>query len=183
MIGEDKMIKFSGVPLGEACTIVLRGSSTHLLDEAERSIHDALSVLSQAIKEPRVVYGGGCIEMLMAKAVDEEASATAGKHALALESFARALRMIPAIIADNAGLDSSQLVSQLRAAHSANKHTTGLNVYTGDIDDMESLGVVDSYKVKRNVLLSAAEAAEMILRVDEIIKATPRKRDPYDRHH
>jgi len=90
MIGEDKMIKFSGVPLGEACTIVLRGSSLHLLDEAERSLHDALAVLSQTIAEPRVVYGGGCIEMAMARSVDELAAKTPGKQSLAIEAFARA---------------------------------------------------------------------------------------------
>jgi len=178
MVGEDKMIKFSGVPLGEACTIVLRGSSIHLLDEAERSLHDALCVLSQMIKEPRIVYGGGCVEIAMARAVEEEATRTAGKQSLALDSFAKALRALPSIIADNAGFDSSELVAQLRAAHSTGQNRMGLNMNEGTIADMEVLGVIDSFKVKNNVLNSAAEAAEMILRVDEIVKSAPRKREP-----
>jgi len=179
MIGEDKMIKFSGVALGEACTIVLRGSSSHLLDEAERSLHDALCVLSQTVVEPRIVCGGGAIEMAMAKSVDELASKTPGKPALAMESFASALRMLPTHIADNGGYDSSELVAQLRAAHYNNKNTMGLNMVDGTIADMAQLGICDSYKVKRNILLSASEAAEMILRVDEILKAAPRKREPH----
>lgn len=94
LIGEDRLIKFSGVAAGEACTIVLRGSTTHLLGEAERSLHDALCVLSQTVAEPRTVLGGGCAEMLMAKACDKVASTTAGKAAIAVEAFARALRQV-----------------------------------------------------------------------------------------
>merc|ERR1711971_741105 len=81
MIGEDKLIKFSGVAMGEACTIVLRGATKQILDEADRSLHDALCVLTQTIKETRTVYGGGCSEMLMANAIQEEALRTPGKEA------------------------------------------------------------------------------------------------------
>lgn len=182
MIGEDKLLKFSGVPLGEACTIVLRGATQQILDEAERSLHDALCVLSQTVKENRTVYGGGSAEMLMANAVSRLAQKTAGKEALAMESFVRALHQIPTIIADNAGYDSAQLVSELRAAHAEGKTTCGLNMIEGKVDDMEKLGVTESYIVKRQVLLSSSEAAEMILRVDDIIKAAPRKRAPDDSH-
>jgi T-complex protein 1 subunit beta len=94
IIGEDRLIKFSGVAAGEACTIVLRGATNQLLDEAERSLHDALCVLSQTVKEPRTIFGGGSAEMLMAKAVDEVAAKTAGKKAIAVESFAKALRQV-----------------------------------------------------------------------------------------
>ncbi|MCO5551095.1 hypothetical protein L7F22_004592 [Adiantum nelumboides] len=85
MIGEDKLIKFSGVSAGEACTVVLRGATTQMVDEAERSLHDALSVLSQTVKETRVVLGGGCSEMGMSKVVDEEARKTPGKKLLLLK--------------------------------------------------------------------------------------------------
>ncbi|KAG7278588.1 hypothetical protein CRUP_013330 [Coryphaenoides rupestris] len=139
MIGEDTLIHFSGI-----------------LDEAERSLHDALCVLAQTIKETRTVYGGGCSEMLMAKA-------------------------LPTIIADNAGYDSADLVAQLRAAHQDNKNTYGLDMSQGTIGDMVTLGVTESFQVKRQVLLSASEAAEMIVRVDNIVKAAPRKRVP-DHH-
>ncbi|KAL9853476.1 T-complex protein 1 subunit beta [Geothlypis trichas] len=178
MIGEDKLIHFSGVAMGEACTIVLRGATQQILDEAERSLHDALCVLAQTVKDTRTVYGGGCSEMLMANAVAELAVRTPGKESVAMESFAKALRMIPTIIADNAGYDSADLVAQLRAAHSEGKTTYGLDMKEGVIGDMSVLGVTESFQVKRQVLLSAAEAAEMILRVDDIIKAAPRKRVP-----
>ncbi|KAK2539578.1 Cct2 [Columba guinea] len=174
MIGEDKLIHFSGVAMGEACTIVLRGATQQILDEAERSLHDALCVLAQTVKDTRTVYGGGCSEMLMANAVAELAMRTPGKESVAMESFAKALRMIPTIIADNAGYDSADLVAQLRAAHSEGKTTYGLDMKEGTIGDMAVLGVTESFQVKRQVLLSAAEAAEMILRVDDIIKAAPR---------
>jgi len=118
--------------------------------------------------------------MLMAKAVDELAKRTPGKKAIAIEAFARALRMIPTIIADNAGYDSSELVAQLRAAHYNGKTTAGLDMVKGEIGDVGVLGITESFKVKSQVLRSAAEAAEMILRVDELVKAPPRarQRDP-----
>jgi T-complex protein 1 subunit beta len=89
-----QLIKFSGVKAGEACTIVLRGATNQILDEAERSLHDALCVLSQTVKDTKTVLGGGCSEMLMAKAVDEVAAKTPGKKAIAMDSFARALRQV-----------------------------------------------------------------------------------------
>ncbi|XP_067676877.1 T-complex protein 1 subunit beta-like [Haliotis asinina] len=183
MIGEDKLLKFSGVKLGEACSIVLRGATQQILAEAERSLHDALCVLSQTVKETRTVFGGGSSEMLMADAVSKLAAKTPGKEAVAMESFAKALRMLPTTIADNAGYDSADLIAKLRAVHTEGKHTYGLNMDQGIVDDMEKNGITESFQVKRQVLLSAAEAAEMILRVDNIIKAAPRRRDPDDRCH
>ncbi|CAO3667266.1 unnamed protein product [Umbelopsis vinacea] len=176
IIGEDKLIKFSGVAAGEACTIVLRGATHQLLDEAERSLHDALSVLSQTVREPRTVLGGGCSEMLMSKVVDELAAKTAGKKAIAAESFAKALRQMPTILADNAGYDSSELVAQLRAAHTEGRKTAGLDMNIGKVGDVRQLGITESFKLKKQVLLSASEAAEMILRVDDIIRCAPRQR-------
>jgi T-complex protein 1 subunit beta len=178
-VGEDKVLRFSGCKSGEACSIVLRGASTHVLDEAERSLHDALAILTSTVKEPRTVYGGGCTEVAMAAAIDKAAEETPGKKALAMAAFARALRQLPAIVADNGGYDSAELVTQLRAAHAAGKASHGLDMYQGTIGDMEALGVRESFQSKLQVLLSASEAAEMILRVDDIIKAAPRRRDEY----
>lgn len=176
MIGEDKLIHFSGVEMGEACSVVLRGATKQILDEAERSLHDALCVLQQTVKETRITYGGGCSEMHMANAVAQLATQTPGKEAMAIESFGSALRQLPTIIADNAGYDSSELVSQLRAAHVAGDQYAGLDMQQGKIGNMIELGITESFKVKKNVLVSASEAAEMILRVDDIIKAPPRQR-------
>lgn len=179
MIGEDKLIKFSGVAAGEACTVVLRGATSQMIDEAERSLHDALSVLSQTVKETRVTYGGGCAEMAMSNAVDEEARKTSGKKALAVEAFARALRQLPTILSDNAGLDSSDLVAKLRAAHHDGKSDMGLDLDSGKLASMAEMGITESYKLKRQVVVSASEAAEMIMRVDDILKAAPRKREAH----
>ena len=177
MIGEDRLIRFSGVAKGEACTIVLRGASEHILGEAERSLHDALCVLTSTVKDSRVIYGGGCSEMIMSRAVEELAAKTPGKRSLAMEGFAKALRAIPGIICDNGGLDSSELVSQMRAAHAAGESNTGINILTGEVGDMQKCGVVECFRVKQQVLLSGTEAAEMIIRVDDIIKCTPRQRE------
>mmetsp|Transcript_43761 Transcript_43761/g.70068 ORF Transcript_43761/g.70068 Transcript_43761/m.70068 type:complete len:480 (-) Transcript_43761:1263-2702(-) len=177
MIGEEKLIRFSGVKSGAACTIVLRGASTHVLDEAERSLHDALAVLSQTCKETRVTLGGGCAEMLMSEAIDKLVPGIAGKKALAVAAFSKALRALPTTIADNGGYDSAELVSELRAAHHKGQTTMGLDMTNGTIGDMTKLGIFESFKLKEHVVLAAAEAAEVILRVDEIIRCAPRQRD------
>lgn len=176
MIGEDTLLRFSGVPLGEACTVIIRGATQQILDEAERSLHDALCVLAATVREAKVVYGGGCSEIAMACAVMRAAEATPGKEAVAMEAFARALQQLPTVIADNAGYDSAQLVSELRAAHNSGANSMGLDMERGKVGCMKRLGITESWVVKRQVLLSAAEAAEMILRVDDILRAAPRKR-------
>eukprot|EP00894_Picocystis_sp_ML_P000530 jgi/Pico_ML_1/51047/g2149.t1 len=189
-VGEKTMVRFSGVPLGEACTVVLRGSSSHVLDEAERSLHDALCVLKTAVEDSRVVCGGGCPEVRMALNVERRAKTTPGKAALAMEAYAKALLAIPTTICDNAGLDAAQLITQLRSAHAkdleaeksvegtkTSHKTMGVDVLTGTVGDMEERGVYEAYQVKKHVVLKATEAAEMLLRVDEIVKCAPRVRE------
>ncbi|KAF2454845.1 chaperonin Cpn60/TCP-1 family [Lineolata rhizophorae] len=179
IIGEDALIRFSGVAAGRACTVVLRGATEQLLDEAERSLHDALAVLSQTVLEPRTTLGGGCAEMVMAKAVDQAAQNVAGKRAIAVDSFAKALRQLPTILADNAGFDSSDLVTRLRKAVYSGMTSSGLDLLTpgGGIADMRELGIIESYKLKKAVVSSATEAAELLLRVDNIIRSAPRRRE------
>ncbi|RKF71701.1 putative T-complex protein 1 subunit beta [Golovinomyces cichoracearum] len=179
IIGEDTLIKFSGVAAGQACTIVLRGATEQLLDEAERSLHDALAVLSQTVKDPRTTLGGGCAEMLMAKAVDGAALKVDGKKQLAVAAYAVALRQLPTIMADNAGHDSSDLVAKLRTAMYDGLTTYGLDLRIpgGGIAEMREMEVIESYKLKRAVVSSASEAAELLLRVDNIIRSAPRKRE------
>ncbi len=163
-----------------------------ILDEAERSLHDALCILSQTVKNPRTVWGGGSSEMLMSQAVEalvktegkfdekdlsaqkKDAMATPGKEILAIKAFERALRAIPTILADNAGYDSNELVSQLEGAHAKGVVNAGLDMERGIVGDMSKLKITESLKSKMQVLVSAHEAAEMILRVDEIIHAAPR---------
>ena len=118
----------------------------------------------------------------MSQAVDQLAVSIPGKESLAVESFSRALRQIPTIIADNAGYDSSELVTQLRAAHHNGNVTAGLDMDRGVIGDMAQLRITEAYKSKLQVIVSAHEAAEMIVRVDDIIKCAPRQRKQDHRH-
>ena len=177
MIGEDKVIKFSGCQRNEACSIILRGSGSHILDEAERSLHDAICVLVAAVKNHRTIYGGGNAEMRMALAVSALADKCEGKQALAIEAFAKALKQLPTIIADNAGYDSAEIVQNLRAQIANGNTESGLNMFTGQVDNMKNLGITECLRVKEQAVISATEAAEMILRVDDIVKCAPRKRE------
>jgi T-complex protein 1 subunit beta len=184
MLGEDKVIQFKGCAQGQACSIVLRGSSAHVLAEARRSLHDAIAVIFATVQETRVVYGGGAMEMEMAKAVQEAAARTEGKHALAMEAFATAMMQIPTILADNAGYDAAELVSQLKVAHasgdgvahSSGNAAMGLDMNNGVVGDMAALGIMESYKSKLSSLSAAAEAAEQVIRVDNIIRCPQRPR-------
>ncbi|KAL1239179.1 T-complex protein 1 subunit beta [Trichinella pseudospiralis] len=180
-IGDEKFLRFSGVPVGEACTIVLRGATQQILAEAERSIHDVLCVLTTHIKEPKIVDGGGCSEIAMANAVQSLATRTAGKISVAMDGFAKALCQIPAILAENGGYDAADLVAKLRADHFNGNKTFGIDLKNGTINDMKKLGVFESYRVKLSALNAAAEAAELIIRVDDILSAEPRPREPDDR--
>ncbi|CAF4454050.1 unnamed protein product, partial [Rotaria sp. Silwood2] len=169
IVNEDKLIKLSGVIQGEACTIVLHGATQQILDEAERLIHDALCVLSQTVKEPRICYGGGAAEMLMATAVSQLAEKTSGEESVIIESFAHALRQLPTIIADNAGYDSAKLIDNLRTAHALGKSAFGLDMEKGITADMIELGILEPFYLKRQVVIRAAKAVEMILSLDNII--------------
>merc|ERR1711991_473661 len=146
--------------------------------KAERSIHDALCVLSQTVQQSKTVLGGGCSEMLMAEAVEALGRSTPGKISAAIDMMATALRRIPAILSDNAGYDTQTLVAQLRAKHAASTGncTAGLDMEKGTVGDVAELGITESFLVKSSVVKSAAEAAEMILRVDDIIRSAPRAR-------
>ncbi|XP_014255295.1 T-complex protein 1 subunit beta [Cimex lectularius] len=176
IIGEDKLLRFAGVKMGEACSIVIRGATQQIVDEADRSLHDALCVLTTTVRDKKTVFGGGASEMIMSRAVSEAASDIPGKESVAMESFAKALLQLPTIISDNGGFDSAYLLSALRNAHKKGDTSYGLDMNTGEIGCMKALGVVESYSVKKQMLQSASEATEVIIRVDDILKAAPRKR-------
>uniref|UniRef100_A0A915PD22 T-complex protein 1 subunit beta n=1 Tax=Setaria digitata TaxID=48799 RepID=A0A915PD22_9BILA len=182
MIGEDRLLRFSGVPIGEACSIVVRGSTQQILDEAERSLHDALCVLVTHVKEALTVAGAGACEILMSTAAMSESQKSvleikiAGKESLAVEAFARALTQLPTYICDNAGLDSAEIISKLRAYHTNGNHSMGIDIENGEAANVIEKGLIESFSVKMCMVSSAAEAAEQILRVDNIIKSAPRQR-------
>ena len=175
LIGEEKLLRLSGVKLGEACTIVIRGATRQITAEAERAVHDSLCVVMAAVKERKMVCGGGAAEMQMSMAVSEIAAREAGKEAVAMESFAKALLQLPTAISDNSGFDTSFLLSALRVAHFMLRHTFGLNMQNGNVACMQELGVLEPLAVKRQMINSATEATEVILRIDHILKAEPRK--------
>ena len=183
LIGEDKVIKFSGCKLNQASSIVLRGSSSHLLDEAERSLHDALCVLVKTIENKKVIYGGGNAEVTMANAVEELATRVSGKKSLAIEAYAKALKRLPMIIAENGGYDATELVTNLAYQIRNGNVTAGLNMNEGIIGNMKELGITECLRVKECAIVSASEAAEMILRVDKVVYCAPRQREKEGLHN
>ena len=158
---------------------MLRGGADQYIDEAERSLHDVICVLIEAVKSHRVVYGGGNSEIRMMLAIHDLSKSVSGKQAIAIESFGNALKQLPTVIADNGGYDSAELVTNLRSEIHNGNLTAGLNMFKGKVEQMDVLGVTECLRVKEQALLSASEAAEMILRVDEIIRCAPRKREGY----
>merc|ERR1719162_2887463 len=116
-------------------------------------------------------------EMARTQAVLKKMETVEGKESLAMEQFAKALQQLPTILADNAGYDASELVGKLRAAHARGESTMGLDFAKGDVGDMGPPGIMESFRSKISQLCSAAEAAEMIIRVDDIIRNAPRQRE------
>ena len=183
MIGEDKVIKFSGCKKNESCTMILRGSSKHILDEAQRSMHDALCVLVKTIQNKRVILGGGNSEIRMANEVEDLAKTVKGKQSIAIQAYANALKRLPGIIADNGGYDSSEIVQNLSYTIRNENPNAGLNMTNGTIGDMKELGIRECLRVKEQAVVSASEASEMILRSDEIITCAPRERNKMGLHN
>lgn len=183
MVGEDTLIRFGGCRRGEACTVVLRGSSSHLLDEAERSLHDALCVLVKTVQGRQSVLGGGNAEVHMSNAVDDLARTVEGKTALAIEGYARALRRLPTIIAENGGFDAAELVQNLSARIRRGESALGLDMAAGGLASMEALGIAECFRVKEQAVSAATEAAEMILRVDKVVYCAPRPREKAGTHN
>lgn len=169
-VAEDKMVFVEQCKNPKAVTILLRGGSDQLVAEAERSIHDAICVVRDVVQEPKIVGGGGAVEIEVAKALREYAKKLSGKDQLAVMKYADALEVIPLALAENAGLDPIDIIVKLKAAHEKMKWA-GINTITGDISDMLSLHIVDPVNVKKQALKSATEAAIMILRIDDIIAA------------
>src|SRR2546430_15846518 len=169
-IGDDKLVYVRDAKNPKAVTIVIRGGTEHVVDEAESSLHDALSVVRNAMEDGKIVAGGGAPEAEVAKRLREDAVKVGGREQLAIEGFANALEAIPVAIAQNAGIDPIDIMVDLRAKHNtpANKWF-GVNVYTGKAADMWKLNVVEPLRVKKQVVRSAVEAVTMLLRVDDVI--------------
>jgi thermosome len=161
------MIYISECKNPKAVSIIIRGGSEHLIDELERGMHDALMVVSDVVKDKKMVPGGGAPEIELSLQLHRYASTTGGRIQLAIEAFADALEIIPRSIAENAGLDPIDVIVAIRAEHEAGNRTFGLDINGGKPIDMVKAGVVEPLRVKTQAIMSAAEAAIMILRIDD----------------
>ncbi|WP_062662770.1 thermosome subunit beta [Aeropyrum camini] len=171
-VGEDKMVFIEGAKNPKSVTILLRGGFERLVDEAERALHDALSVVADAIMDGKIVAGGGAVEAEIAKVLYEYSSKLPGKTQLAVEAFARAVEALPQALAHNAGHDPIEVLVKLRSAHERPENKWyGVDLDTGDIVDMWSRGVLEPMRVKLNALKAATEVASLILRIDDVIAA------------
>jgi thermosome len=168
----EEMIYVSGCKNPKAVSIIIRGGSEHVVDELERGMHDALMVVSDVVKDKKIVAGGGAPEIEFSLQLRRYASTVGGRIQLAIEAFASALEIVPRSIAENAGLDAIDMIVAIRAAHEAGNRTFGLDVYEGKPVDMLTAGVVEPLRVKTQAIMSAAEAAVMILRIDDVIASS-----------
>ena len=177
-VGNDKMVFIEGCPHPKAVTILLRGANDMILDEAERSLNDALNVLRNVLRKPKIVPGGGAVEVELALRLRKYASQVGGKEQLAIEAFAESLEEIPMILAESAGMDALDTLMTLRKLHSEGKVFAGIDVVNGKVvDDMFTVNVVEPILVKEQVLKSATEAATTILKIDDVIAAAPKKEE------
>ncbi len=152
-------------------TLLLRGSTEHVVDEIERGVQDAMDVVADTIVEGTVLPGGGAPEVDVAGHLRDYADSVSGREQLAIEAFADSLEVIPRVLAENAGLDSIDTLVDLRAAHEGGEEHAGLNVFSGDVEDTFEAGIVEPAHAKRQAVSSAAEAANLVLKIDDIISA------------
>jgi len=171
-IGDDKLIYVRECKDPRAVTIVLRGGSEHVVDEAERSLHDGLCVVRNAVEDGKIVAGGGASEEEAAKELKTYAKTVGGREQLGIEAFAEALESIPMALAANAGLDPIDIMVELRAKHESPENMwMGVDSVAGRVEDMLKQNVVEPLRTKQQVIRSATEAACMILRIDDVVSS------------
>ena len=176
-VAGDEMIFIEGCKDPKAVSLLVRGGTAHVVDEVERAVHDSISVISAAIEDGKIVAGGGAPETEVAKQLREYAETVGGREALAVKAFADALEIVPRTLAENAGLDPIDILVQLRADHGKpGGKDMGLDVFSGKVTNTMKLGIVEPLRVKTQAIKSASEAAEMILRIDDVIAASKLER-------
>ncbi|GJM97626.1 hypothetical protein PR202_ga14564 [Eleusine coracana subsp. coracana] len=170
-VGNERFNIFSGCPSGQTATIVLRGGADQFIEEAERSLHDAIMIVRRAVKNSTVVPGGGAIDMEVSKYLRQHARTIAGKSQFFVNSFAKALEVIPRQLCDNAGFDATDVLNKLRQKHASGEGANyGVDILTGGIADSLANFVWEPAVVKINAINAATEAACLILSVDETVK-------------
>ncbi|RJS83039.1 thermosome subunit [Candidatus Bathyarchaeota archaeon] len=177
-VGDDKLVFIRGCKNPKSVSILIRGGLERMVDEAERALHDALCVVRDVVEKPKIVAGGGAIETELAKHLREYAREIGGREQLAIEAFADALEVVPKTLAENAGLDSLDIMVSLRAEHEKEGgEYVGINVFTGKTINTYEAGVIEPIRVKEHAIKSAEEAASMIIRIDDVIAASKLKEE------
>ncbi len=175
-VGDDKMIFVEKCKEPRSVAILIRAGLERMVDEADRAMNDALSVVADVVEDNKIVAGGGATESEIAKVLRDYATKVGGREQLAIEAFANSLEIVPKTLAENAGLESIDILVGLRSAHEKkNGHLMGVDVFKGKIVNSYENGVVEPLKVKEQAMKSAAEVASMILRIDDVIASTKPK--------
>jgi len=170
-IAGESMIFVEGCKNPKAVTILIRGGTEHVIDEVERALEDAIKVVKDVMEDGYVLPAGGAPEIELSIRLDEYAKAVGGKEALAIEAFAEALKIIPKTLAENAGLDTVEMLVRVISEHKNRGKAIGIDVFEGEPVDMLERGVIEPLRVKKQAIKSASEAAIMILRIDDVIAA------------
>jgi len=168
-VESDKWVFVEGCRNPQSVTLLIRGGSQRVVDEADRSIHDSLMVVKDVIEKPAIVAGGGAPEAFLASNLKEWADSFDGRQQLAIKKFAESLEVIPQTIAENAGMDPIDTMVTLRAKQNDGRKWSGINAKDQKIADMYSLNILEPLAVKEQIIKSATEAACMILRIDDVI--------------
>jgi len=168
-VESDKWVFIEGCKNPRSVTVLVRGGSQRVVDEVDRSLHDALMVVKDVVEKPSIVAGGGSPEAYLAAELNEWSSSSEGREQLAIKQYAEAFESIPLTIAENAGMDPIDTIITLRANQSSGKQTVGINAKESKIGNMLSLDIVEPLVVKEQIIKSATEAACMILRIDDVI--------------
>ena len=167
--GDQTMSYIKGCENPKAVTILIHGSSEHVIDEIERAIKDGLGDVSSALRSGKIVAGGGAVEIELARKLREFGQSLSGREQLAVEEFASALEFIPITLAENAGLDPIDIITELKSKHESGERNAGLNLFTNTIEDTVEAGIIEPLKIKSQAIDSATEVAIMILRIDDVI--------------
>lgn len=168
----DKWVFIEGCKHPKAVTILIRGGSQRVVDEAERSVHDALMVTKDVMEKPLIVAGGGSPESFVAGKLREWSSTLSGREQLAADKFAESLEVIPLALAENAGMDPIDTLTELRSKQAKGSKWSGIDARSAKIVDMSKLDIVEPLSVKEQIIKSATEVASMILRIDDVIASS-----------
>lgn len=171
-VGDEEFTYVIGCKNPKAVTVLVRGGTEHVVAEAKRAVSDAIGDVAAALKSGFVIAGAGAPEIEVARQLRKYADQFSGREQLAINAFADALEIIPRTLAENAGLDPIDVLTELKAAHDKKQKWAGIDVFKGKVVDAWNYGVIEPLKIKTQAISSAAEVAQMILRIDDVIAAS-----------